>query len=271
VSTTTTTAFSFYETLTKQLSNRFQMPQLIDIATPDSAKTRKGFDGQDYELVFSDEFEIDGRTFFPGDDPYWEAVDLSYRATADLEWYHPNQITTKSGKLSILMENVANHGMQYRSGMLQSWNKFCFVSGYIEVLMTLPGPNQETTGYVSLGAICFVCFAYFLSLQWPGAWTMGNLGRPGYGASTDGIWPYSCVPSSSLYVDSFVYSFPVLAVTTPVMSVRFQTRHSEMALAPPQRSTQMHRVRTTTSSCRYYQASDFRELSPPPPPPPPRL
>jgi beta-glucan synthesis-associated protein KRE6 len=49
-----------------------------------------------------------------------------------------------------------NHGMQYHSGMLQSWNKFCFVSGYIEVSMTLPGPNQETTGYVSLGAICFV-------------------------------------------------------------------------------------------------------------------
>ena len=153
------------------------MPQLIDIATPDSAKTRKGFDGQDYELVFSDEFEIDGRTFFPGDDPYWEAVDLSYRATADLEWYHPNQITTKSGKLSILMENVANHGMQYRSGMLQSWNKFCFVSGYIEVSMTLPGPNQETTGYVSFGGnlLCLLCS---FPLSPPVAWGMDN-GKPG--------------------------------------------------------------------------------------------
>lgn len=26
---------------------------------------------------------------------------------------------------------------------------------------------------------------------WPGAWTMGNLGRAGYGATTDGVWPYS--------------------------------------------------------------------------------
>jgi len=25
------------------------------------------------ELVFSDEFNTDGRSFFPGDDPYWEA------------------------------------------------------------------------------------------------------------------------------------------------------------------------------------------------------
>ena len=28
---------------------------------------------------------------------------------------------------------------------------------------------------------------------WPGAWTMGNLGRPGYPATSDGTWPYSCV------------------------------------------------------------------------------
>lgn len=26
---------------------------------------------------------------------------------------------------------------------------------------------------------------------WPAVWTMGNLGRAGYGASTDGLWPYS--------------------------------------------------------------------------------
>ena len=32
-------------------------------------------------LVFSDEFNQDGRTFYPGDDPFWEAVDLQYWAT----------------------------------------------------------------------------------------------------------------------------------------------------------------------------------------------
>jgi beta-glucanase (GH16 family) len=26
---------------------------------------------------------------------------------------------------------------------------------------------------------------------WPGAWTMGNLGRPGYLSTTDGLWPYT--------------------------------------------------------------------------------
>jgi beta-glucan synthesis-associated protein KRE6 len=135
---------------------RFGMPQMIDPHTPDSAKTRTGFDGEDYELVFSDEFEMDGRTFYPGDDPYWEAVDLWYGSTADLEWYDPAQITTKNGQLVITMDQVAdmtlNHGLPYKSGMLQSWNKFCFSSGYIEVSITLPGPNSQTQGYVSLQA-----------------------------------------------------------------------------------------------------------------------
>jgi beta-glucanase (GH16 family) len=72
-----------------------------------------------------------------------------YGATNDLEWYDPGQITTKDGKLSILMANVENHGLQFRSGMLQSWNKFCFSGGYIEVSMMLPRPNIKTQGCVS--------------------------------------------------------------------------------------------------------------------------
>ncbi|KAG6825851.1 hypothetical protein H0H92_002186 [Tricholoma furcatifolium] len=169
----------------------FQMPDLIDSATPDDAKTRTGFDGYDYELVFSDEFEVDGRTFYPGDDPFWEAVDLWYGATGDIEWYDPSQVITNNGSLVITMDSTAttqsgltvgstapftedeNHGLDYRSGMLQSWNKFCFTAGYIEVSVVLPGPNAEATGY------------------WPGAWTMGNLARPGYSATTDGMWPYT--------------------------------------------------------------------------------
>lgn len=56
--------------------------------------------------------------------------------------------------------------------MLQSWNKLCFKGGYIEAAISLPG-RGDTVGF------------------WPGFWTMGNLGRPGYPASTEGMWPYS--------------------------------------------------------------------------------
>jgi beta-glucan synthesis-associated protein KRE6 len=122
---------------------------LVDPDTPHSAKTRVGFDGQTYNLVFSDEFNLDNRTFYPGDDPYWEAVDLWYLQTGDEEWYDQRQLYTANGSLHVRIENVTSNGMSYRSGMLQSWNKFCFTSGYIEVALTLPGPNEETRGYVS--------------------------------------------------------------------------------------------------------------------------
>lgn len=88
------------------------LPNLVDKDTPQEARTRTGFDGEEYELVFSDEFNLPGRSFFPGkqllfiplslplliatclntsgDDPFWEAVDLNYWATRDLEWYDPS-------------------------------------------------------------------------------------------------------------------------------------------------------------------------------------
>jgi len=50
---------------------------LIDPDTPASAYTEVSPNtGEEYQLVFSDEFETEGRSFYPGDDPFWEAVDL---------------------------------------------------------------------------------------------------------------------------------------------------------------------------------------------------
>jgi len=46
---------------------------MIDPDTPQEFMTRTGFDGNsDWELVFSDEFNEDGRTFYEGDDPFWQ-------------------------------------------------------------------------------------------------------------------------------------------------------------------------------------------------------
>jgi beta-glucan synthesis-associated protein KRE6 len=114
------------------------LPSLIDKDTPTSVYTRVGTDGKTYNLVFSDEFNTDGRTFYPGEDPYWEAVDLHYWATGDLEWYSPDAIETKGGNLVITMVEQFNHNLNFQSGMLQSWNKMCFSSGYIEGTRSSP-------------------------------------------------------------------------------------------------------------------------------------
>ncbi|GAA5893040.1 uncharacterized protein JCM6883_007547 [Sporobolomyces salmoneus] len=147
---------------------------LIDPDTPEEALTRTGFDGKEYQLVFSDEFNTDGRKFYAGMDPYWEAVDLHYWQTNDVEWYDPENVYTEDGALVIELTkepNSTSHGLGYLSSMVQSWNKFCFVGGNIEVAASLPGDVK-------------------VSGLWPAAWTMSNLGRAGYGGSLDGNWPY---------------------------------------------------------------------------------
>lgn len=83
------------------------MPSLIDDDTDESVYTRKGSDGNTYNLVFSDEFNLDGRSFYPGDDAYWEAVDFNYWPTGDLEWYDPQvsicpQISRFNGLIVVL-------------------------------------------------------------------------------------------------------------------------------------------------------------------------
>ena len=52
---------------------------LIDKDTPQDVYTKiSPYDDRQLQLVFSDEFNVDGRTFWPGDDPFWVAEDLWY-------------------------------------------------------------------------------------------------------------------------------------------------------------------------------------------------
>lgn len=113
-----------------------------------------------------------GRTFFEDDDPFFQAVDLWYGVTADKEWYDPDAVTTAEGTLQLRFDHFENHDLEYRSGMVQSWNKLCFKGGRLEASLSLPG-DGHIEGF------------------WPGFWAMGNLARPGYAATTDGLWPYS--------------------------------------------------------------------------------
>ncbi|KAJ6506804.1 glycoside hydrolase family 16 protein [Mycena sanguinolenta] len=143
-----------------------QMPNignwgLIDLDTPKEAYTWPSYHdpGKTLQLVFSDEFETDGRTFYPGDDPYW---------------YDPGAIMTIGGAMQINLtraDPATNHNLSYMGGMVATWNKFCFTGGLIVTNVMMPG----TTNIFGL---------------WPAVWTMGNLGRAGYGASLEGMWPY---------------------------------------------------------------------------------
>jgi beta-glucanase (GH16 family) len=142
---------------------------LIDKETPTEVRTKPSWvDGSEMQLIFSDEFNTDGRTFYPGDDPYWEAADLHYWATNNMEWYDPAAITTKDGALQVTLSRKNTHGLNYQGGMMSTWNNFCFTGGLVETSVRLPGVSD-------------------IMGLWPAVWTMGNLGRAGYGATLDGM------------------------------------------------------------------------------------
>ncbi|KAL0069164.1 hypothetical protein AAF712_003852 [Marasmius tenuissimus] len=168
---------------------------LIDVDTPPEAYTITSFHDKttQLQLVFSDEFNQEGRTFYPGDDPYWEALDLHYWGTNNMEWYDPTGLITENGSLKITLSATRNHDKDYMGGMMSTWNKFCFTGGLIVANIMLPG-RSDVAGL------------------WPGVWTMGNLGalsflssmrlmmmnehemylgRAGHGATNHGTWPYS--------------------------------------------------------------------------------
>jgi Beta-glucan synthesis-associated protein SKN1/KRE6/Sbg1 len=123
-----------------------------------------------------------------------------------MEWYEPAAITTAKGSLVITFSQKETHGLHFEGGKhfllmrADHWNtltiiqvccphgrsarkrvinslilhqpyyrnKFCFTGGYFEVAVQLPGLNN-------------------VAGMWPAVWTMGNLGRAGYGATLEGM------------------------------------------------------------------------------------
>ena len=106
-------------------------------------------DGKIYDLVMSDEFNRDGRSFKDGDDPMWTAIDKSDDDLASngrsLEYYNSSMAYTKGGNLVI--ETNADDTVwtgfnpftkkdevmtrNFKSAMVQGWNKFCYTGGIL--------------------------------------------------------------------------------------------------------------------------------------------
>lgn len=176
---TYTGAGTHYKPQTYEILTSYRYPlsaavrtSLVDPDTPQEFLYKTNKYGENWTLVFSDEFNAEGRTFYDGDDQFFEAVDIHYDATKNLEWLDPDAVTTSKGALVLRMDAIKNHDLLYRSGMVQSWNRLCFTQGMILISAQLPNYGN-------------------VSGLWPGLWTMGNLGRPGYMATTEGVWPYS--------------------------------------------------------------------------------
>ncbi|KAF0698900.1 Aste57867_10500 [Aphanomyces stellatus] len=201
----------------------------VDVDTPAAARTKHSSRGDLWTLVMSDEFNVDGRTFKAGDDPIWVALDLPDGVNAAVEMYNSSNVYTQGGSLVnkvdegsvnatyynqwLEVPGYETRTMYYTAGMVQSWNKFCFQGGLIEVAAKLPGainnvtddehnsittnPNAilkykdpDTNITTKLSPTDLVVDKDYYP-TWPGIWLMGNLGRALFSASTTRMWPWT--------------------------------------------------------------------------------
>mmetsp|Transcript_12549 Transcript_12549/g.29510 ORF Transcript_12549/g.29510 Transcript_12549/m.29510 type:complete len:423 (+) Transcript_12549:89-1357(+) len=165
----------------------FARASWLDADTPESAATTQSLvDGALLTLVFSDEFQVDGRTFNDGHDPRWTALNKNDYTNNALQFYDHDRVVTQDGYLNLstiaghtsfatvneTTQILEKHTKNFKSGMLQGWNKFCFTGGVMEIKARLPGP-------------------YNIGGFWPALWLMGNLARATYVGSSDWVWPWS--------------------------------------------------------------------------------
>lgn len=143
-------------------------------------------DDREYGLVFSDEFEVAGRSLADGDDPRWTALNKNDYTNEALHFYSPENVKTENGVLNIATTHKTNKYKAFnektknfyadakhlQSGMVQGWNKFCITGGIVEFSAKLPG--DPTVGGL-----------------WPALWMLGNLARGTYVGSSDFVWPFS--------------------------------------------------------------------------------
>lgn len=185
----------------------------VDVFTPADARSVVSSRGATWELVFSDEFNVPGRDFSAGGDYLWTALEMPDGVNAALEYYSVNMTSTKNdsdgrGVFQIEIREESNitfsvynaytrppqfqdHSMYYRAGMVQSWNKFCFQGGFVEVSVQLPGAVSSASGNPDLGNEKARVTKIEYYPTWPGIWFMGNLGRALFTGSTNRMWPWS--------------------------------------------------------------------------------
>jgi beta-glucanase (GH16 family) len=122
----------------------------IDPDTENSAESIESYvDGKVHKLVFSDEFNTEGRYFHDGSDPRWTSINKDDYTNYALHYYNADLVKTSNGFLNIttevkdiefVFEDVVGDTIttkkatkNYQSGMLQGWNKFCFTGGIVEI------------------------------------------------------------------------------------------------------------------------------------------
>jgi hypothetical protein len=172
----------------------------------------------------SDEFNTPNRSFEPGEDHMWTSLEKPDGVNAALEVYSHNMTSTACNdndtcyfyieamedEINITVWNsytdppgYQDLNFYYRGGMVQSWNKFCYQGGMIDVRVQLPGAVSAASGNPDISnGLSYPASTIKYYPVWPGIWMMGNLGRAIFTASTARIWPFTYNECNDTVFDS---------------------------------------------------------------------
>lgn len=211
-------ALSFVHTNEENhFQTRSKLYPWADTHTPEKHHTKTSSKGETWQLIMSDEFDVPGRDFSPGKDYLWTALEKPDGVNGALDYLSFNMTSTTTtpdgrGIFQIKIQEEENitytiynpfkkpspgyqqSTMYYRSGMVQTWNKFCFQGGLFEISLQLPAVITPESGNPGLkrnpyDRVSGADVRYYPF--WPAVWFFGNLGRGNFIASTERLWPWS--------------------------------------------------------------------------------
>lgn len=155
-----------------KLETRSGIRPWVDPDTPEDVRTYVTSRGDTWELIMSDEFGDVNRNFTAGADHLWTSLEMPDGTNDALQLYSHDMTSVvcdddEEGLCYLRIKSIdevnnitvwnnylrppgfQNSTFYYRSGMLQTWNKFCFQGGMLEVRANLPAvlSGQQQHGH----------------------------------------------------------------------------------------------------------------------------
>ncbi|KAG2948552.1 hypothetical protein PC128_g2477 [Phytophthora cactorum] len=171
-----------------KLETRSGIRPWVDPDTPEDVRTYVSSRGDTWELIMSDEFGDVNRNFTAGADHLWTSLEMPDGTNDALQLYSHDMTSVvcdddEEGLCYLQIKSIdevnnitvwnnylrppgyQNSTFYYRSGMLQTWNKFCFQGGMLEseairagIRLGATTANGEDASEVTFGPPLYAAF-----------------------------------------------------------------------------------------------------------------
>ncbi|KAE8880014.1 hypothetical protein PF003_g35847 [Phytophthora fragariae] len=136
----------------------------VDPETPVESSRWESSRGDLWELVMSDEFNLPGRSFRPGDDHMWTSIEKPDGVNDAMEVYAHNKTTTACEEAS----GVCSFQIEVEDSVtqLQVWNSFQQTPGFENVTFVSASLSLLRLSVCHIADACCSCSCSFIAGEW---------------------------------------------------------------------------------------------------------